>query len=167
MHACSNKSIFVLIRKSWTRFISCSLQTPCHFPDNIFRQFLELRVIIPRPASRNVGFRHFTMSLLKLTFRFLTIKPVQQFLNSKVRVLITLKIPSGKPKSFCNSVIIRIIVFILQTQKINIPLLFFHCAPFSSPVPKQQYRGRSCLLKFWVEVSLHPCRIVSCCFCRR
>lgn len=149
MHTCSNKGIFVLIQiliqvltwKSWTRFIFCFFQNFFHFPDNIFRQLFELRVIISRPASRNVGFRHFTTPLLKLTFRFLTIKPIQQFLNGKIRVLTTYQVLSGELKSFCNSIMIWIIVFILQTQKINVPLLVFHCAPFQFPGTRYQHRG--------------------------
>lgn len=110
VHTCSNKGIFVLIQvltwKSWTRFIFCFLQNFFHFPDNIFRQLFELRVIISRPASRNVGFRYLTTPLLILAFWLLAIKPVQQFLKSKICVLTTYQVLSGELKSFCNSIMI-------------------------------------------------------------
>ena len=117
------------------------LQNFFHFPDSVFRQFSKLWVIISCPASRNVGFRHFTMPLLELTFWLLAVKPVQQFLHSKIRVLAASQVLSSELKSFCNSIMIWIIVFILQTQKINVPLLVFHCAPFQFPGTRYQHRG--------------------------
>ena len=118
------------------------LQNFFHFPDSVFRQFSKLWVIISCPASRNVGFRHFTMPLFKLTFWLLAVKLIHQFLHSKIRVLAASQVLSSELKSFCNSVIIRIIVFVLQTQKINIPLLVFvfHHTPFQFPGTRYQHR---------------------------